>query len=162
VRDALSFTPASTPGDKTEHPDDRDVQARHQARLPMGCVLDSLCVYVLSVCVCLVCVCLPVCLKCVCVRAAFLKLITTINNDDDDSLDHNQTIPNYLTSSSTHFPPPQGTHHSKFALLWYADGVRVVITTANFISIDWENKTEVRMCWLGMYGISCECVDGVP
>ncbi len=30
---------------------------------------------------------------------------------------------------------PAGTHHSKFAILWYRGGVRVVITTANFIQV---------------------------
>lgn len=41
-------------------------------------------------------------------------------------------------------PIPKGTHHSKFALLFASGGrgLRVMIATANFIQMDWENKTE--------------------
>lgn len=28
-----------------------------------------------------------------------------------------------------------GTHHSKMALLWYRDGVRVMVATGNYIEI---------------------------
>lgn len=44
-----------------------------------------------------------------------------------------------------HAPPlpvPFGTMHSKCALVFSPECVRVMITTANFISIDWENKTQ--------------------
>ncbi|XP_031555938.1 tyrosyl-DNA phosphodiesterase 1-like [Actinia tenebrosa] len=35
-----------------------------------------------------------------------------------------------------------GTHHSKMMLLLYSDGLRVVITTANLIIQDWDQKTQ--------------------
>ncbi|CAL9055894.1 unnamed protein product [Musa banksii] len=44
-----------------------------------------------------------------------------------------------------HKPPlpiAYGTHHSKFMLLVYHSGVRVVVHTANLIYVDWNNKTQ--------------------
>ncbi|CAL9121280.1 unnamed protein product [Musa textilis] len=44
-----------------------------------------------------------------------------------------------------HKPPlpiAYGTHHSKFMLLVYHNGVRVVVHTANLIYVDWNNKTQ--------------------
>lgn len=46
---------------------------------------------------------------------------------------------------TVHAPPlpiPYGTHHSKFFLLKYATGVRVVIHSANLIFADCNNKTQ--------------------
>lgn len=66
-----------------------------------------------------------------------------------------------LTLHTTPNPPTTGTHHSKFALLFAEGrrGVRVMITTANFIQIDWENKTEARffffVCRCGGDGHTC-------
>eukprot|EP00493_Phyllostaurus_siculus_P025025 UN25369 len=34
-----------------------------------------------------------------------------------------------------------GLHHSKLIILYYEEGVRIVISTANFIEADFENKT---------------------
>lgn len=39
-------------------------------------------------------------------------------------------------------PIAYGTHHSKAMLLVYPTGVRVIIHTANLISIDWNNKSQ--------------------
>ena len=39
-------------------------------------------------------------------------------------------------------PIPFGTHHTKMLLLFYPNGMRVVITTANFIPVDWGKKTQ--------------------
>ena len=38
-----------------------------------------------------------------------------------------------------------GTHHSKTIIAFYETGVRVAITTANFISPDWRNKNQVSV-----------------
>ena len=38
--------------------------------------------------------------------------------------------------------PSFGTHHSKFLIVAYATHVRVCIHTANYISVDWGDKTE--------------------
>jgi len=35
-----------------------------------------------------------------------------------------------------------GTHHSKMMFLLYKEGLRVVITTANLIAMDWDQKTQ--------------------
>lgn len=35
-----------------------------------------------------------------------------------------------------------GTHHSKMMLLLYKEGIKVVITTANLIAMDWDQKTQ--------------------
>ncbi|CAH3145245.1 unnamed protein product [Pocillopora meandrina] len=35
-----------------------------------------------------------------------------------------------------------GTHHSKMMLLLYKEGLKVVITTANLIAMDWDQKTQ--------------------
>ena len=48
-----------------------------------------------------------------------------------------------------HLPIPFGTHHSKMLLLFYADGMRVVVTTANFIPVDWAMKTQG--VWISPY-----------
>lgn len=50
-----------------------------------------------------------------------------------------------LPQVTVHAPPlpiPYGTHHSKFFLLKYATGVRVVIHSANLIFADCNNKTQ--------------------
>ena len=39
-----------------------------------------------------------------------------------------------------------GCHHSKFLLLGNARGIRVIITTANFLQSDFDLKTQVRSC----------------
>jgi tyrosyl-DNA phosphodiesterase-1 len=42
-----------------------------------------------------------------------------------------------------HIPtPPYGTHHTKMMLLFYKDGLKVVIHTANLIPRDWGLKTQ--------------------
>jgi len=41
---------------------------------------------------------------------------------------------------SPSLPIEFGVHHSKFALLFYSSGIRVVVCTANFIQIDWKFK----------------------
>ena len=38
--------------------------------------------------------------------------------------------------------PPYGTHHTKMMLLHYYDVVRIVISTANLVSKDWDKKTQ--------------------
>jgi hypothetical protein len=44
-----------------------------------------------------------------------------------------------------------GTHHSKFAILFYGGrGVRIMITTANFNQSEWEEMTEARMVYGAM------------
>lgn len=51
---------------------------------------------------------------------------------------------NLLKKCTVHAPrlPPYGTHHSKFFIIQYKRGLRVIIHTANLISIDCNNKTQ--------------------
>lgn len=54
-----------------------------------------------------------------------------------------------MVQVTVHAPPlpiPYGTHHSKFFILKYATGVRVVIHTANLIFCDCNNKTQGLYC----------------
>lgn len=46
-------------------------------------------------------------------------------------------------------------HHSKFALLFYDRGVRVMITTANFLQDHWEDKADVRKSMHGVMPKVC-------
>jgi tyrosyl-DNA phosphodiesterase 1 len=47
-----------------------------------------------------------------------------------------------VTLVAPRLPIPYGTHHTKMMVIVYATHVRVVICTANFIAIDWNNKTQ--------------------
>lgn len=47
-----------------------------------------------------------------------------------------------VTPVAPPLPIPYGTHHTKMMVVVYPDKVRVAIFTANFISIDWNNKTQ--------------------
>lgn len=39
-----------------------------------------------------------------------------------------------------------GVHHTKMLLLRYSTGIRVMITTANLIPMDWFQKTQALWC----------------
>ncbi|TMW64207.1 hypothetical protein Poli38472_012829 [Pythium oligandrum] len=47
-----------------------------------------------------------------------------------------------VTPVAPYLPIPYGTHHTKMAVLLYPTKARVAIFTANFIAIDWHNKTQ--------------------
>ncbi|DAZ93126.1 TPA: LOW QUALITY PROTEIN: hypothetical protein N0F65_009702, partial [Lagenidium giganteum] len=47
-----------------------------------------------------------------------------------------------VTLVAPSLPIPYGTHHTKMMVVLYPAKVRVVICTANFIPIDWNNKTQ--------------------
>ena len=42
-------------------------------------------------------------------------------------------------------PTPYGTHHTKLMVLVYSDdSVRIVVSTANLVPSDWENRTQAQ------------------
>lgn len=48
-------------------------------------------------------------------------------------------------------PFPFGTHHTKMMIFEYAEGLRVVVHTANLVDEDWRDKTQGEPCsghWL--------------
>lgn len=71
-------------------------------------------------------------------------------NDSERMRDECMTLGLDLGRISIHAPPVKdyGTHHSKFILLFYSDregngiGLRVIISSSNFIQADLESKTQ--------------------
>ncbi|XP_055351629.1 tyrosyl-DNA phosphodiesterase 1-like [Paramacrobiotus metropolitanus] len=48
----------------------------------------------------------------------------------------------HITLAMARLPMAYGTHHTKMMILFYVEGVRVVVHTSNLISGDWNNKTQ--------------------
>nr|CCA15048.1 tyrosylDNA phosphodiesterase putative [Albugo laibachii Nc14] len=59
-----------------------------------------------------------------------------------------------IKTIAPYLPIPFGTHHSKMMIIWYAEKVRVAIFTANFLPIDWNNKTQG--IWFQDFGLKSE------
>nr|XP_012232122.1 PREDICTED: LOW QUALITY PROTEIN: probable tyrosyl-DNA phosphodiesterase [Linepithema humile] len=60
----------------------------------------------------------------------------------EDDLDHEKLGSN-ITMINVEMPSDFGCHHSKIMILQYKDGgIRVVVSTANLYSDDWENRTQ--------------------
>lgn len=73
-----------------------------------------------------------------------LRRITVIHHAREPG-DDSQLKATKPPNAVLHAPPlpiPFGTMHSKFALIFSPTQLRVMITTANYIAIDWENKTQ--------------------
>lgn len=47
-----------------------------------------------------------------------------------------------VTLVAPFLPIPYGTHHTKMMVVVYPDKMRIAIFTANYIAIDWNNKTQ--------------------
>lgn len=59
-----------------------------------------------------------------------------------DRVDHEKLGSN-ITMIEVEMPSPFGCHHTKIMILQYKDdGIRVVVSTANLYSDDWENRTQ--------------------
>ncbi|XP_050676783.1 probable tyrosyl-DNA phosphodiesterase isoform X2 [Leptidea sinapis] len=71
------------------------------------------------------------------------KKLTILYGDDAlDLRDINQKKPN-VTAHYVTMATPFGKHHTKMMILCYEDGsLRVVVSTANLYSDDWENRTQ--------------------
>jgi tyrosyl-DNA phosphodiesterase-1 len=55
---------------------------------------------------------------------------------------HGMQAGNNISVYTAKLPIAYGTHHSKIMILFYINGVRLWIGTANFIRVDWEAKTQ--------------------
>ena len=64
------------------------------------------------------------------------------DNDSIQELNHSAQQWNNVKLSAPSLPIAYGTHHSKMFLGFYDKGIRVCITTANFIQRDWLCKTQ--------------------
>ncbi|KAJ3670391.1 hypothetical protein LUZ60_010715 [Juncus effusus] len=68
--------------------------------------------------------------------------VLVVHGESNSSFDHLK----YLLKNWVFHKPPlpisYGTHHSKALLLIYPSGIRIAIHTANYIHIDWNNKTQ--------------------
>lgn len=74
-------------------------------------------------------------------------LLILYGEENQDLLGKNHGRGN-VTSVRIRSPYPFGTHHTKLMILVYQDeSVRVVVSTANLISSDWQNRTQGL--WLG-------------
>jgi len=59
-----------------------------------------------------------------------------------DRVDH-EKLSNNITMIEVDMPTRFGCHHSKIMILQYKDdGIRVIVSTANLYSDDWENRTQ--------------------
>ncbi|CCI44384.1 unnamed protein product [Albugo candida] len=77
-----------------------------------------------------------------CTRLQQVPVILVHGERDQQRL--NQDCQKYtnIKAVAPYLPIPFGTHHSKMMIILYADKVRVAIFTANFLPIDWSNKTQ--------------------
>ena len=52
-------------------------------------------------------------------------------------------LPSNIDLVKVSMPTPYGCHHSKISVLKYSDGgIRIIVSTANIYSDDWENRTQ--------------------
>ncbi|XP_001604652.2 probable tyrosyl-DNA phosphodiesterase [Nasonia vitripennis] len=57
--------------------------------------------------------------------------------------DPNVALPSNITLVEVNMPAAFGCHHSKISVFKYSDGgIRIVVSTANIYSDDWENRTQ--------------------
>ncbi|CAM0906128.1 unnamed protein product [Alopecurus aequalis] len=69
--------------------------------------------------------------------------VLVLHGEDGASLEHlKKSKPANWILHKPPLPISFGTHHSKAMLLVYAQGIRVVVHTANLIHVDWNNKSQ--------------------
>eukprot|EP00002_Diphylleia_rotans_P035183 TRINITY_DN7654_c0_g1_i2.p1 TRINITY_DN7654_c0_g1~~TRINITY_DN7654_c0_g1_i2.p1 ORF type:complete len:502 (-),score=96.87 TRINITY_DN7654_c0_g1_i2:166-1671(-) len=77
-------------------------------------------------------------------KLASVAKVVILHGDEDltkNAASLKTQFPN-LTFFAPHLPVMYGTHHSKFAILFYPTGVRVAIFSANLLVQDWYHKTQ--------------------
>ncbi|XP_049395468.1 tyrosyl-DNA phosphodiesterase 1 [Solanum stenotomum] len=69
--------------------------------------------------------------------------VLVIHGEGDGTMEYmkRSKLANWILHKPS-LPIAYGTHHSKAMLLVYPTGVRVIVHTANLISIDWNNKSQ--------------------
>jgi tyrosyl-DNA phosphodiesterase-1 len=70
------------------------------------------------------------------------QLPLTLVHHDERLSSQAPHLPRHIRSFVAPNMQPFGTHHSKMMLLFYSDGMRVVVHTANMIPSDWTIKTQ--------------------
>lgn len=82
-----------------------------------------------------------------CPQMQLFPRVDVVTVRDRDTHGRPLTNKHPIFKNVTYFTPPLpisfGVHHSKILLLFYRTGIRVALTTANFISIDWVWKNNV-------------------
>ncbi|KAK3912577.1 putative tyrosyl-DNA phosphodiesterase [Frankliniella fusca] len=71
------------------------------------------------------------------------KPLTLLYGVEDDDLREGKKLPNNVTAVKVKPPTAFGHHHTKMSVLAYKDSsIRVVVSTANLVESDWENRTQ--------------------
>nr|XP_043610213.1 tyrosyl-DNA phosphodiesterase 1 [Erigeron canadensis] len=69
--------------------------------------------------------------------------VLVVHGESDGRLEHmKKSKPANWILHKPPLPIAWGTHHSKAMFLVYAEGVRVIVHTANLIYVDWNNKSQ--------------------
>ncbi|PAA61315.1 hypothetical protein BOX15_Mlig021690g1 [Macrostomum lignano] len=75
-------------------------------------------------------------------RSAPLTLVHGNQGASKTDLDVEAMSHEHVNLVQARLDMPYGTHHSKLMILRYADGIRIVVHTANLIERDWHQKTQ--------------------
>lgn len=67
--------------------------------------------------------------------------VMVVHSDDQTQIEVSR-IPNKMHIKRPYLPLPYGTCHGKIMLIKYPSFLRLVVSTANLLSIDYENKTQ--------------------
>ncbi|KAJ0408287.1 hypothetical protein ATCC90586_008237 [Pythium insidiosum] len=77
-----------------------------------------------------------------CPRLADVPVVLVHGERDREAMQRECRGFTNVTAVAPRLPIAYGTHHTKMMVVLYATKVRVAIFTANFIPIDWNNKTQ--------------------
>ncbi|GLD93740.1 hypothetical protein PINS_up002345 [Pythium insidiosum] len=77
-----------------------------------------------------------------CPRLADVPVVLVHGERDREAMQHDCRGFTNVTAVAPRLPIAYGTHHTKMMVVVYPTKVRVAIFTANFIPIDWNNKTQ--------------------
>nr|CAD7437437.1 unnamed protein product [Timema bartmani] len=70
-------------------------------------------------------------------------LLILYGADDDETLKDPKKLPGNIKAVRVKTPHPFGHHHTKMSLFRYSDeSIRVIVSTANLVESDWENRTQ--------------------
>lgn len=71
------------------------------------------------------------------------KPLTLLYGVEDDDLKEGKKLPSNVTAVKVKPPTAFGHHHTKMSVLAYKDNsIRVIVSTANLVASDWENRTQ--------------------
>lgn len=71
------------------------------------------------------------------------KPLTLLYGVEDDDLKEGKKLPSNVTAVKVKMPTAFGHHHTKMSILAYKDNsIRVIVSTANLVESDWENRTQ--------------------